>query len=73
MEGFRIGLKTFLGLAMPNQWLCLTNAPKMSESKYQAGFGAKSLYTPTMTTSCQQHVNLFSLIQHTQYYNYIIT
>jgi len=31
MEGFRIDLKTFLGLAMPN------NAPKLSESKYQAG------------------------------------
>ena len=30
MEGFRIDLKTFLGLAMPNQ---------CSESKYQAGFG----------------------------------
>ena len=30
MEGFRINLKTFLGLAMPNQ---------LSESKYQAGFG----------------------------------
>jgi len=29
MEGFRIDLKTFLGL---------TNAPKVSESKYQAGF-----------------------------------
>ena len=32
MEGFRIGLKTFLGLAKPN-------TPKVSESKYQAGFG----------------------------------
>ena len=30
MEGFWIDLKTFLGLA---------NAPKVSESKYQAGFG----------------------------------
>ena len=29
MEGFRINLKTFLGLAKPT----------MSESKYQAGFG----------------------------------
>jgi len=34
MEGFRIDLKTFLGLA-----ICITNAPKLSESKYQAGFG----------------------------------
>ena len=33
MEGFRIDLKTFWA------WLCLTNAPKVSESKYQAGFG----------------------------------
>jgi len=33
MEGFRIDLKTFLGLAMPNQY------SKLSESKYQAGFG----------------------------------
>ena len=33
MEGFRINLKTFLGL------LSLTNTPKVSESKYQAGFG----------------------------------
>ena len=30
MEGFRIDLKTFLGLAKPNQY---------SESIYQAGFG----------------------------------
>ena len=30
MEGFMIDLKTFLGLAM---------TPKVSESKYQAGFG----------------------------------
>ena len=30
MEGFSIDLKTFLGL---------TNTPKLSESKYQAGFG----------------------------------
>ena len=34
MEGFRIDLKTFLGLAMP-----ITNALKLSESKYQGGFG----------------------------------
>jgi len=33
MEGFSIDLKTFLGLAKP------TNTPKVSESKYQAGFG----------------------------------
>ena len=33
MEGFRIDLKTFWA------WLSLTNAPKLSESKYQAGFG----------------------------------
>ena len=33
MEGFRIDLKTFLGLVKPNQ--CF----QMSESKYQAGFG----------------------------------
>ena len=33
MEGFRIDLKTFLGLAMPNQY------SQISESKYQAGFG----------------------------------
>ena len=33
MEGFRIDLKTFWAL------LCLTNTPKLSESKYQAGFG----------------------------------
>jgi len=33
MEGFRIDLKAFLGLAMPH------NTPKLSESKYQAGFG----------------------------------
>ena len=32
MEGFRIDLKTFLGLA-------ITNTPKVLESKYQAGFG----------------------------------
>jgi len=30
MEGFRIDVKTFLGLAMP---------PKLSGSKLQAGFG----------------------------------
>ena len=30
MEGFRIDLKTFLGL---------TNTPKLLESKYQTGFG----------------------------------
>ena len=35
MEWFRIDLKTFLGLAMPNQ----IRTPKVSESKYQAGFG----------------------------------
>ena len=34
MEAFRIDLKTFLGLAMPNQY-----TPKVLESKYQAGFG----------------------------------
>ena len=34
VEGFRIDLKTFLGLAMP-----ITNTPKLSESKYQASFG----------------------------------
>ena len=33
MEGCRIALKTFLGLAIPN------NTPKVSESEYQAGFG----------------------------------
>ena len=33
VEGFRIDLKTFWA------WLCLTNAPKLSESKNQAGFG----------------------------------
>ena len=32
-EGFRIDLKTFLGLALPNQ------CSQLSESKYQAGFG----------------------------------
>ena len=35
MEGSRIDLKTFLGLANPNQYM----APKVPESKYQAGFG----------------------------------
>ena len=34
MKWFRIDLKTFLGLAMPNQ--C---PKKLSDSKYQAGFG----------------------------------
>ena len=34
MEGSRIDLKTFLGLAKPNQFC------KVPESKYQAGFGA---------------------------------
>ena len=29
MEGFKINLWA---------WLCLTNVPKLSESKYQAGF-----------------------------------
>ena len=33
MEGFRIDLKTFWA------WLCLTNALKLSESKYKAGLG----------------------------------
>ena len=33
MEGFRIDLKTFWA------WLCLTNTPKLSESKYKADFG----------------------------------
>ena len=33
MERFRIDLKTFW------TWLCLINAPKVSESKYQTGFG----------------------------------
>ena len=33
MEGFRIDPKTFLGLAMPNQY------SQVSESEYQAGFG----------------------------------
>ena len=33
MVGFRIDLKTFLGLAMP------TNTHKQSENKYQAAFG----------------------------------
>ena len=33
VEGFGIDLKTFLGLAMPNQY-----SPKLSESKYHAGF-----------------------------------
>jgi len=33
MEGFRTDLKTFLGLAKPNQY------SQASESKYQAGFG----------------------------------
>ena len=31
MQQFRVDLKTFL--------VCLTNTPKLSESKYQAGFG----------------------------------
>ena len=31
MEGSRIDLK--------RAWLCLTNTPKVPESKYQAGFG----------------------------------
>jgi len=31
MEGFRIDLKTFWA------WICLTNALKLSESKYKAG------------------------------------
>ena len=35
MGELRIDLKTFLGLAMPNQY----SNPKLSESKYQAGFG----------------------------------
>ena len=30
MEGFRIDLKA---------WLCLTNTLKLSEGRYQAGFG----------------------------------
>ena len=34
MEGFRIDLKAFLA------WLFLTNPLQLSESKYQAGFGA---------------------------------
>ena len=33
MEGFRIDLKTFLDLAMPNQY------SQTVRSKYQAGFG----------------------------------
>ena len=33
MKGFRIDLKTFLGLAMPNQY------SQTVRSKYQAGFG----------------------------------
>ena len=33
MKRFRIDLNTFWA------WLCLTNTPKLSESKYQAGFG----------------------------------
>ena len=43
MEGFRIDLKTFLGLAN------LTNTPKVSESKYQAGFGVIILGQNTLT------------------------
>ena len=38
MEGFRIDLKTFLGLAMPNQY-CLT----LKMYRYQVGFGVISL------------------------------
>ena len=34
MEGSMIDLKTFLGLAKPNQY-----SHKVPESKYQAGFG----------------------------------
>ena len=34
MQQFRVDLKTFLGLAMLNQY-----TPKLSESKYQTGFG----------------------------------
>ena len=48
MEGFRTDLKTTY-----NAWLCLTNTPKVSESKYQAGFGViilgqnlQNLYDP---------------------------
>ena len=38
MEGFKIDLKTFFWA-----WLCLTNTPKLSESKYQIGFGGDNL------------------------------
>ena len=37
MDGFRIDLRHFWA------WLCLTNTPKLSESKYQAGFGVMIL------------------------------
>jgi len=33
MQQFRVDLKTFLGLAMPNQY------SQTAKSKYQAGFG----------------------------------
>jgi len=37
MEGFRINLKTFLSLAMPNQ------CSQIVRNKYQAGFGMINL------------------------------
>ena len=50
MEGFRIDLKTFLGLAKPDQY-----TPKLSESKYQAGFGvpkSPNLHDPNILYYC---------------------
>jgi len=37
LEGFKVDLKTFLGLAMPNQ-CCQTNAAKLLKNKNEADF-----------------------------------
>ena len=57
MEGFRIDLRTFLGLAKPNQ------CPKVSESKYQAGFGVIILGQNPQTFMIPITV-LYDIVEH---------
>jgi len=65
MQRFRVDLKTFLA------WLCLTNTPKLSESKYQADFGEiilgqnPNLHDPSIYSITVLYDNSIDLILHT--------
>jgi len=66
MEGFGIDLKTFLHLAMP------TNALKLLESKYQAGFGVIIWGQNPLTFMIPGSAKT-SLIAHDRKFNFFTT